>query len=212
MKEYNDENYLEAQQQFDLIKLQYPASQYSDDAQFYLAETNYQRKEYIYAAYNYGTLRRTYPQSQYCKRALFNTGLCFYELAPPYDRDQDYIVKTIQSFSEFQTIYGGDSLNARAGEIIDEMRERLARREYEIAQLYRNLYSPLSSVIYYDIVIDNFPDTKYYELAFVGKIECLVEMKKNEQAASVIQSYKKLFPNGINIDKVKSIENSLPNN
>src|SRR5690606_1490330 len=38
-KEYlESEDYLESQKMFDLIKLQYPASQYADDAQFYLAE------------------------------------------------------------------------------------------------------------------------------------------------------------------------------
>ncbi|MFW6276963.1 MAG: outer membrane protein assembly factor BamD, partial [Bacteroidota bacterium] len=67
LKQFQDENWLEAKEYFDVIKLQYPASQYADDAQYFLSEINYERGEYIYAAFNYNLLRRVYPGSEYSK-------------------------------------------------------------------------------------------------------------------------------------------------
>jgi outer membrane protein assembly factor BamD len=210
MELFNKEDYLEAEHIFDLIKLQYPASQFADDAQFYLAESNYKRKEFYMAAYNYATLRRIYPRSEFVKKALFNAALCFNELSPPFDRDQDYTLKAIKAFSEFQNAYPGDSLYAKASDYITELRNKLAQGNYSTAGIYRKLLSLNSAVIYYDNVINDYPDTKFYEPAYVGKIEVLIQLKKIDEAKSVIENYKKLFPHGASIDKIKSIDFSNP--
>ena len=208
---FKNEDYQEAEKLFETIRLQYPASQYADDAQFYLGESNFLRKEYIYAAYNYNMLRKIYPQSDYSKESLFKTGLCYYKLSPPYDRDQEYTTKAIQSFSEFKTIYPEDSLAGKALDYIKELREKLAHREYFTALLYNKLYSPVSALIYFDSVIDNYSDTNYYEPAMFGKIETLFSMKRNDSALSLIDLYKKLFPNGTNFAQVNLIEQSIRN-
>ncbi|TAL69170.1 MAG: outer membrane protein assembly factor BamD [Bacteroidetes bacterium] len=209
MELFKDEDYLEAEKLFELIRLQYSASQFADDAQFYLAESNFKRREFIYAAYNYNMLRKIYPHSEYTKKSLFQSGMCYYKLSPAYDRDQDYTVKAIQSFSEFQTIYPDDSLYVQATGIIRELRDKLAHREYFTAELYRKMFSPESAIIYYDSVINDYPDTEYYEPAIYGKIEVLIELKKNDEAKSLIDLYKKLFPGSSNLDKVKNLDQVL---
>ena len=49
---FTTEDLARAQKFFDVIKLQYPASKYADDAQYYLAEINVKKNENILAAYN----------------------------------------------------------------------------------------------------------------------------------------------------------------
>ena len=56
-KSYDDGDWLDAQSGMDVIKLQYPASQYADDAQYYLAEITFERGEFIMAAFNYNYAR-----------------------------------------------------------------------------------------------------------------------------------------------------------
>jgi outer membrane protein assembly factor BamD len=209
-KEYfDDEDYLQAQKLFDMIKLQYPASQFADDAQFYLAKSSYERGEFIVAAYHFGTVRRVYPNSEYAKDALYQKAMCFYELSPTYDRDQEYTIQAINALTEFQVIYGTDSLAIICDGYIDELREKLGRRDYSIAFLYQKVYYYQSALIYYDSVIENFADTKYYEPAFFGKIEVLFLMKQNEECLSVIDAYQKNFPNGEFIDQVNDYEKQI---
>jgi outer membrane protein assembly factor BamD len=209
MEEYKNENWIEAQKLFDIIKLQYPASQYADDAQFYLAESHFHKGEFILAAFNFSNVRKYYPNSEYCKEALFKTAACYWELSPPYDRDQDYTIKAIQTYSEFQVFYPDDSLTAVAGQKIKDCREKLANREYFTAELYKKLYSPESSIIYYDAVIDDYPDTKFFEPAVVGKAEVLVNLKKNDDAIATIKFYKQKFPNGPSISSINTLEQSI---
>lgn len=118
--------------------------------------------------------------------------------------------KAIASFSEFQAIFPLDSLYAESGKKIVELRNRLAERELITAELYRSLYSNRSAIIYYDAIIDDFPDTEHYETAFAGKIESLIALRRYDDARSMIEIYKKRFSNGTLKTSVESSERMLP--
>jgi len=210
MKLFNDEDYLEAKNTFDLIRLQYPASQFADDAQYYISECHFKREEYILASFNYNMLRRLHPNSQYYRESSFKAAFSFYKLAPQYDLDPDYTMRAIKAMSEFQASYSGDSLAVVMNGYIQELRDRLAEREYQTALLYRKLNSPQSALIYYDAVINDYDDTKFFELAYIGKIEVLIEMKFWEQAKTTIGYYYILFKSSENQSKVKKLEEQMP--
>jgi len=206
---FNKEDYLESRNLFEMIKLQYSATEWADDAQYYLGEIAYKRKEYVLAAFNYNQLRRSYPGSVYAKTSLFKTALSFYELSPKFDRDQEYTKKAIQAFQEFQYIYPDDSLSPEASKKIVELRNKLAYRDYFTANLYRKLDSPHSALIYYNSVIKDYNDTEYYEPSFLGKVQVLLEMEKIDEAKSIIQLYKKNFPNGKYLKDIAELERTV---
>ncbi|MFA7325261.1 MAG: outer membrane protein assembly factor BamD [Candidatus Kapaibacterium sp.] len=193
---FEDNENIEAQKMFDLIKLQYPASQYADDAQYYLAEIDFKREKYILAAFNYNSLRRIYPSSEYNKQSLYMRAICYYKLSPPYERDQEYTMKAIESFIEFQGTYPNDSLSLESDFKIKEMREKLAHREFSIAELYKKLDDPKASLVYYDFVINKYDDTQYFEDSYMGKVESLLKMKRVDEAQNIIMLYDKKFPEG----------------
>lgn len=206
---FNDEDYKDATRLFDLITLQYSVSQYADDAQFYLGEISYKKGEFIMASYKYNLLRRVYPSSEFAKECLYKSSMCYYELSPTFDRDQEYSKKAIEAFQEFQSIYPDDSLYHAASKRIMDLRNKLAEREYFTATLYMKMESPNSAVVYYDYVIDKFNDTDFLEPAFYGKIEALFIMKKLEQIKSLIPVYKQKFPTGANLSKINDIAGKL---
>ena len=69
MKEFQDENYIEAINEFSVVTLQYPGSSVSDDAQYYLGECRFLREEYLLAAYEYEALKRNMPASPLLPKA-----------------------------------------------------------------------------------------------------------------------------------------------
>lgn len=210
MELYNDEDYLDAEQKFDVFKLQYPASDKADDAQFYLAKIKFFTKEYILSAFNFNRLRSIYPGSEFVKESLYMEGECYFKESPNYERDQDYTKKAISAFQEYQYLYPeADSLYKMASERINELRNKLAHKDYAIAVLYTKLDDPRAAVIYFDSVIRNFDDTEYFEPAVFGKIESLHTMKKREELKNVIRYYKNKFPDGENLNSVKDIEKSV---
>lgn len=203
--EFESGNYNQAQKLFDIIKLQYPASAYADDAQYYLAEINTKKGEYVLAAYNYNTLRRTFPNSEYAKISAYKAALSNYKLAPKYDRDQDYTKQAIRSFAEFQALYPRDSLAQEAGGKIRELRNRLAEHDFNTAELYIKLYAPRSAIVYYDLVISNFADTDFYEPSYAGKIKMLIRLKRMAEAKEAVRVYKQKFPNGTHKTEIDAL-------
>jgi len=206
-EQFEKKNYEEASKYFDLLKLQYPASEYADDAQFYLAEISFLRGDYIMSAFHYSALRRYYPSSPYYKESLFKTALSYYKLSPPFDRDQEYTQKAIDAFQEFQNLYPKDSLFFTANEYIKELRNKLAYRNFFIASLYYKLASNKSSIIYLDFLIDQYPDSDYVEDAYWLKMTIYKESGLFLDLAELVKEYKTKFPNGKYLTQLESLKN-----
>lgn len=208
-KSFDDGNYLDAQTQFDVIKLQYPASQYADDAQYYTAEINYQRGEYIMAAFNYNQVRRSYPSSEFVRDAMFKAAQCYEKIALPADRDQENTRKAIQAYTDFQALFVRDSLSLEASKRIRELRDRLAERFWLIADHYLLTLSRKAAMIQLDAIIDEYPDTKWLESALVKKIELLVDLNRTDEARTTIATFRRLIKQPQQQSVVDAIERGL---
>ncbi len=207
MKLYNEKQYIEAAKVFEIIKLQFPSSKYSDDAQFYLAEIDFANEKFIYASFNYGLLRKYYPNSEFSKISLFKSALSLYMQSPKFDRDQEYSRKALNAMMEFQNMHPNDSLSKEANKYIQDLRNKLAEREYTTGTLYVKMEQFRSALIYFDIVINEYDDTKFYEEAYVGKIDMLLKLKKYDELLSIADVFLKLFPKSEKIEVIKAAIN-----
>ncbi|MCX7879090.1 MAG: tetratricopeptide repeat protein [Ignavibacteria bacterium] len=210
-KKFEEKDYEEATKFFDLVKLQYPASQYAIDAQYYLAEISFAKGEFLMAAFHYNWLRRSYPNSTFFKDATFKVALCYYNLSPPSDRDQEYTFKAIESFSEFLNLYPNDSLSVLAEKYKKELRNKLAYRNYFIAELYYKWLSYKSAIIYADIVLKEFQDTDYAEEALWLKINIYNDLKHYFDLRKLLEEYKMKYSNGKYIVQVETLSKNLTN-
>lgn len=207
---FEKRNYTEAMSYFDMIKLQYPASNFADKAQYYIAEINFARKEYVLASFNYSRVRTLYPGSSFAKIALYKSGYSQYLLAPDYHKDQEYTRRAIKTFQDFQFYYPEkDSLYDEADRRIIRLRNILGEKEFETAQLYKRLESYRSALIYYESVISEYDDTRYFEPAWYGKIESLYHLKQFEEATNATLTYNNLFPNGIFYEQIQTLSRTF---
>jgi len=95
---FDDEDYLDAIDQFNVITLQHQGSAYADDAQFYLGESRFERGEFLLAAFEYQQLKRSMPASPFVPQAQYRLALSYYNLAPKPPLDQQYTLKAIDEF------------------------------------------------------------------------------------------------------------------
>ena len=203
---FGKRNYNEAMSYFDMIKLQYPASNFADKAQYYIAEINFARREYVLASFNYSRVRTLYPGSSLAKSALYKSGYALYLLAPDYHKDQEYTKKAIKTFQDFQFYYPEkDSLYNEADKHIMKLRNVLGEKKFETAQLYRRLESYRSALIYYESVISEYDDTNFFERAWYGKIESLYYLRRFEEASNAALTYNNLFPNGEFAERIQAL-------
>ena len=209
---YDDGDWNEALAKFDIIKLQYPTSKFAADAQFYIAEINYRRGEFVLAAFNYSVVRRSFPTSQRAKEATYQIAVCYEEMALPADRDQEYTKKAINAYTEFQNIYPQDSLALTALEKIRTLRDELAERYMIVAEHYEKTESRKAAIVYYDLVLDEYPDAKYYEEALVSKLRLQFAMARIEEARETIARYRRTVtdPTQSLLQDVDEMERNLP--
>lgn len=162
---FDDEDYEEAQQIFNTIILQDPASDYADDAQFYLAESYYRDGDYKLAAFNYNRLRTSFPNSPFYKQAFFQSGESYYNSSLSYDRDQRETRYAIDVFKSFASIYATDSLARTARSRVSELQEKLAQKDFTTGELYIRMEDYKAAMIYFDRVMEQYPETQYAKLA-----------------------------------------------
>jgi outer membrane protein assembly factor BamD len=210
MENYEGDHWEDALAQFDVIKLQFPTSQYADDAQYHIAEINRRRGEFVLAAFNFSLVRRSFPTSEWAKESTFKIAQCYEEMILPVDRDQEYTIKAIQSYTDFQSVYPTDSLAMVSAQKVRELRGRLAERYIVIAEHYLATHSKKAALVYYDLVIGEYPDTEHYEAAVVGKVRVNYELARIEDCRAAIALYRSTVPEPRMKDVVDEFERTLP--
>ena len=205
-----DDDLTEALSHFDVIKLQYPASKYADDAQYHIAEINFKRGEFVMAAYNFSVVRRSFPSSEWSKPSAYKVGECYEELMLPPDRDQEYAKKAIQAYTEFQQLYPTDSLALLAVQRIHAIRNHLAQRFLIIAEHYVKTNSNRAALIYFQGLIDEYPDSDVLEDALIGKINALIQQQQYAECKTTIEQYRRMIKEPKRIAEVQEIERNIP--
>jgi len=194
---FNEEDYLDAINEFRIITLQYQGSAYADDAQFYLGESLFRRGEYHLAALEYAQLKNNMPASPFVAEAQYKLGLCYYNLSPKSELDQQYTLRARDELQAFVDDYAGSEYAVEAEEKIKELTSRLAKKEYDAASLYATMGYNRSAVLVYDIVIEKYPDTEYAPLAHLGKVEALIARKKYQEAGAALSKFLQLYPDSV---------------
>lgn len=208
-EKFDKGDYLEAINDFESIMIQFAATGIVDDAQYYLAYSYFKREEFIKAAYEFSKLIRDYPTSEYVKDAQFMLAESYYKLSPHYTLDQRYTEKAIEEYQAFIDFFPQDPRASEAEKKIKELNDKLARKIFETAEQYRRMNYIKSAIIYYDLLLEKYPDSKFSSNALYTKIKLLVEKSRNKEALEEARRYLQRFPNGEFAKEVQKIINEL---
>ncbi len=203
---FDKKKYLDAIEDFKYILLQYPGSAVADDAQFYLAESYYNRGEYLLASSEYENLIQNYPSSEHVLMARYKIGLCYYNLSPKSQLDQTYTYKAIDALQGFIEYHPTSDLVSDAEKKIHELINKLAKGDYETGLFYMRREFYKAAMIYFDSVIERYPDSDYLELAYAGKIECLLKRGDYNEVVKIAEEFERKFPSSELSEKVKRIK------
>ncbi len=203
---YDKKEYLDAIDEFSLIKLKFSGSNIIDKAIFYLAMSYYKNDEYILAVYEFETILKSYPTSPLVEEATFYTAMCYYKLSPDFSLDQTYTKYALSSFQDYTEIYPKGKNRALADAKIKELKNKLAYKAYNSAEMYYDLGNYKSSIVYYDYVLNEFFESEYADDALYGKIQALIKKKQLTEAAKEIDRFEKRFPGSLLLPSVKSLK------
>jgi len=193
-QKFDKGDYLDAIEQFNIVKVQFSGSSVGDDAQYYLGECHFKQEEYLLASEEYQTLRRSMPASPLVPMAQYKTALCFYMLSPRSPLDQVYTRRAIDEFQAFIEYNPKHELVKDAEEKIVELNNKLSKKLYDAGRLYVKMEEYKPAIIYFSAVIDKYHDTEFAEPAYIGKLQALLALKHYGEAYDEAQKFLQKYP------------------
>ena len=210
-KKYFDEgNYFDAIQQFDILKLQYQGSKVSDQGQYYTGMSHFKRGEYILAAFDFELLIKNYSSSTLIPDAYYMIAKSYVEQSPQSQLDQSYTMRALDALQTFIELYPTHARVADAQKDQKELIEKLSKKEYDTGVLYEKMEDTKAAMIYYDRVFDQYYNTAYADDALAAKIKLLLRKKRTEDARKSIEIFIKKFPESPYKSEIEKLKSALP--
>ncbi len=154
--------YFQAKELYRAFMAKYPGHDWSDKAQFFLAESEFNDKQYPLAAVEYRVLVSNYGYSEYVDDAFFKTAMCALRQSPKSVLDQSKSFEALSLFDQFIRTFPNSSLIEEANTHIGDIHKKLAEKDFDNAMFYYHQKNFKSTAIYLDKIITNYPGNVFW--------------------------------------------------
>ena len=177
----------------------------ADDAQLGLARAYRGDRQYLLAGAEYTRFIEFYRTDPRVPEAAYERILAYSALSPRYELDQTDTEQAIAYIRLYLQTYGTDAERApEVAALLDELQEKLARKQFESGRLYerRELFEAAS--IAYGRVLDEYPTSAVADAALLGSLRAQTSYAANSipskqaerfrEALRVYDQFVTLFP------------------
>jgi outer membrane protein assembly factor BamD len=190
-----ERKWTEAIAAFEQFVIQYPSHPRVQEARFRLAEGYFGKEEYITAGEEFSRLANDYPAGPWADDSRFKVCDSYYELSPKTALDQQYTRAAIDHCQSLIAYYPQSEFVARAQELVEELRNKLAEKEFDTGEIYYKRTAYDSAIIYYEFVLNNFADTSYGPRALLRLYQTYQTLRYQEEAEAAKARLLKDYPN-----------------
>ena len=167
-KYFNQKKYVKATTLLEEIVHYYRGRSEGEEVLYLLAQSYYGQKNYEIASEYFKSYCSTYPKGEFSELAKFYGAYGLYLESPDPRLDQTVTYESISQFLLYLEEYPQSERAKDAQNILFEMQEKLAQKEYLAAKLYYNLGTYMGNnygacVITVDNALKSYPDTKFRE-------------------------------------------------
>lgn len=159
-----------------------------------LGRSHMETGEYVTAASDFLRVATEFPSDPEARDARF--GLCeaYHALSPRPQLDPEYTSAAITYCESFAGIYPGTPQAQQAQQWVVDLRGKLAQKGYLNGQFYfrRGLYD--ASVVYFNDVLAQFPETPAASASLLGLVEAYGRMGYREEEAAARQRLLRDYP------------------
>ena len=184
---YERRDWIKAQLDLKAYVEQYPGTDRTDDALYYLGLAYFQSKDYALASTQFDRLARDFPQSPFQPDALFYLARCDDLESRPAPLDQTETQRAIDRYKQFLDQYPENAHAAEARARTTALRDRLAEKRFRNGRLYVKLNQPQAAAIELRTILDDYPDSRWAGDAAVLLAEVLVKQGKKDEAIEALR-------------------------
>lgn len=152
----------------DRLLISFGASELAPQARLMLAQAYFNKGDYLTARSEYQRFLDRFASSRRAPEAALGVCKSLAALSPNPERDQAYTIDAIGVCRNVVVDYAGTPESVEAADISNEMRHKLAEKEYLNAQFYfrRQLWD--SAIKYYEFVVQLYSETEFAPEALKG--------------------------------------------
>lgn len=174
-------------------------NEWAPEARFKLAMAQRKLNKHLVAANEFRRFVQLYRNNELVPQAQFERANSYYLRSPMYRLDQSDSHQAISLFRLFMERYPNHELVSEAQEKIDELRAKLAHKEYAAGRLYerRDMWRAATRV--YESAFDQYPDTPWADDLLLGALRSYVqyadrsvEQKQADRYQKAIDNYNRL--------------------
>ncbi len=156
-----------------------PYSSYAPNAQYKLGLLFLQLGRYEEAREAFQKLIDNYPESQWATPAKYQLAIATAKSSFGIDYDSTNLKEAERRLDEFIKKHPEAQISLEATEHLKELRNREAKKNFEIASFYEKQERYASALVYYKLVAEKYADTDYYLFALekIKDLNDLLEQK-----------------------------------
>jgi outer membrane protein assembly factor BamD len=158
---YDKGNYIDAIPDFKAYIEQYPGTDLTDDALYYLGLCYIQEKDYALASAQFDRLLRDFPTSSLSPDALLELARCDDLQSHSAPLDQTETERALTRYNQFVDQYPEHARVAEAKARIQVLRDRMAEKLFRNGQLYAKLGRDKAAEFYLRRVVTEYPESKW---------------------------------------------------
>ena len=202
---YQNGQYLSAARLFEEL---YPLSlgtPTADTLLYLFADCYYKNKDYELAAFHFKDYARHYPGTEKAEEAQYMCVKSVFEVSPVYSVDQSSTLYAIDEMDLFIKTYPYSKHVDECNQMLDLLREKLAKKDLEIARLYYNTDHYQAAQIAIKNFLKDYPSSKYAHEAVY------ILVKNNHEYAKKSVNSKKRERYQACVDAFKIMQSQYPN-
>ena len=174
--EFDEGDYGEAAEALDRLILTFPEFPQVADARLLLARAYFADEQYLIASDEFRRFLERHGGHPRAPEAALGVCQSQAALSPISQRDQLYTLQAVTVCQNVVSDYRGSPQAAEADSVANDMRGKLAKKEYENGDFYFRRGGMDSAIVYWEIVVEEYADTEWAPRALLGIIRAYQEI------------------------------------
>jgi outer membrane protein assembly factor BamD len=192
--EFEAGDYGDAAETLERLILGAPGFSQAAEAQILLGRAYFLSEQYILAQSEFTRFIDRFPAHPQASEAALGVCRSNEALSPIAQRDQTFTMQAVTVCQNVASDWQGTPAAEQAAEIVRQMRDKLAEKQYDNGAYYLRRNVPDAAILYWQQLLETFPETDWAPTALAGIIEAYTRIGYEDEVASATERLRTEYP------------------
>lgn len=193
-----------------------PKTAQGEISYYRIGKAYFTEKDYYMGGYYLATFAEKYPNSPKVEETMFLSSLCAVNNSPNYSLDQNETELALNDLQMFINRYPNSLLVDTCNIIMDKLRFKLEKKDFEAVKLYNKMENFKSALTTAKTFLEKYPKSTFREEAFFILVENSyllainsIDEKKKERIEETFERYRNFVAEFPQTSYLRTMENMM---